>query len=503
MKGAMMKKIIPLLLAVIISVLVTYTGVASVEISRISEGKIAQNELDIAIIPQSIIGSSSMLQNVTKVYENGRLIGVLNNPEVIDQLLVDIYEYSYSTDFPNSKVGLDEDIFLVEEPSYYLYSDVDSEIVNYIAENDLFSVESYKIEFSNGAVIFVSNLEDFEKAKEQYILNFISPEAYELIRNKKDIPELVGYGYRETNINVLETTVVSRGLASKSSILKNQNEIVYFLSYGYGTDIDTYKVVEYDTVEGVGSKTGLTAQQIVTINADKIKSLNQVLQVGMELNVTYFNSPINVVVTREQRTKEVVYPPSTQYVNDPTLREGLRRVVVAEKNGSKDVVYRETYINGVLVKGEQISSVVTVQPVREVVHVGTKVIPGIGSGNFRWPVDSPRITCGWYCYSGHQAIDIASRYNRFGNIYAADRGVVVQNGYHYISGYYVIIDHQNGFRTYYGHMASRGYYPVGVAVEKGEIIGRIGLTGYTTGPHVHFEIHVNRVKVNPCRYMGC
>ncbi|HBS91331.1 MAG TPA: hypothetical protein DEA51_02550, partial [Erysipelotrichaceae bacterium] len=162
-----MKKIIPLLLAVIISVLVTYTGVASVEISRISEGKIAQNELDIAIIPQSIIGSSSMLQNVTKVYENGRLIGVLNNPEVIDQLLVDIYEYSYSTDFPNSKVGLDEDIFLVEEPSYYLYSDVDSEIVNYIAENDLFSVESYKIEFSNGAVIFVSNLEDFEKAKEQ------------------------------------------------------------------------------------------------------------------------------------------------------------------------------------------------------------------------------------------------------------------------------------------------------------------------------------------------
>ena len=132
-------------------------------------------------------------------------------------------------------------------------------------------------------------------------------------------------------------------------------------------------------------------------------------------------------------------------------------------------------------------SIITRQPVREETRVGTKVIPGYGTGTFRWPVDNPSITCRWGCYSGHQAIDIKNSYNRYGNLYAADRGTIAETGYTSINGYYQIIDHNNGYKTYYGHMNRPAFFKVGQNVEKGEIIGQIGMTGRdATGPHVHF-----------------
>jgi len=498
-----MKKILPIALAIIISLIITMFGSWGIDVSSGRFDMQAKAEIQSALVSQTILGSTSKPNEIYKVYEKGQLIGVLSDYEAINTLLDEVYQESYSIDFPNSNIGLGEDIYITTEMSFHIYDNADEEILFYLKANDRFSVEVFKIEFSNGAVIYVNNLDHFEQAKEQYLLNFISKDAYNRIKNKQEAPDLIGYTYREVNISVLESTIITRDLASRSKILKDVNEIVYFLSYGYGTEINKYKVVEFDTVEGVGFKTGLSAQQIVTINSDRLRSINQLLEVGMELNVTYFNSPINVVVTREVKVKEVVYPRSTQYVPDSSIREGLSRLQTREEYGSKDVVYKETYINGVLVKGEEVSSVITKQPVREVIRVGTMIIPGIGSGKFRWPVDNPRITCGWYCYAGHTAIDIINRYNRYGPVYAADRGVIAFRGYHSAAGYYVIIDHNNGYRTQYNHLSSMAYFPVGVAVNKGEQIGRIGVTGLTTGPHVHFVVSYNRVRINPCRVLGC
>jgi murein DD-endopeptidase MepM/ murein hydrolase activator NlpD len=242
---------------------------------------------------------------------------------------------------------------------------------------------------------------------------------------------------------------------------------------------------------------------VLTINADVLKSTEQILQAGMLLNVTYFDSPINVIVTREKLVKETVYPPITKYITDPTLREGLRVIQTNDQPGYANAKYQESYVNGQLSGYKKISSVVIKQPIQEVILVGTKVVPGIGTGKFRWPVDNPVISCRWGCYSGHKAIDIVNIHNQYGNIYAADRGIVKVSGWHYINGYYMVINHNNGFMTQYNHMSRPPFYPVGVAVEKGEIIGRIGMTGWATGPHVHFAIIVNGSEVDPCRYMGC
>jgi murein DD-endopeptidase MepM/ murein hydrolase activator NlpD len=501
-KGVSMKKFIPIMLAVLASLIITLITSGANQSQNPEQIK-AQTELDGAVFKQEIVRVFSQPQMVTKIYEGSRLLGVLTDSQIIDKVLVQIYQEQYAEDFPGSRIGLGEDIYASIELSYFEYDDIDDRIVEYLKSNGLFSVEVFKIEFSNGAVIYVKDISDFEQAKEMYLLNFISRTAYDDIKNKREIPQLTTYGSREVGINVLESTAISKGLASRDKILKNQNEIIYFLSYGYDTEIKTYKVVPFDTVEGVGYKTGLSAQQLITINNEKLKTTDQLLEPGLELNVTYFNSPISVVVTRERMTKEVVYPPKTKYVADPSIREGLSKVVTREVDGSKNVKYKETFINGVLIKGEVISESITKQPIQEVIAYGTKVITGIGSGKFRWPVNNPYVSCGWYCYSGHRAIDIQNRYDRYGTIFAADRGVVTKRSYTSIGGYYVIIDHNNGYRTYYGHMASPGYFPEGVAVEKGEAIGRIGMTGRTTGPHTHFQVWLNGTLINPCRVLGC
>lgn len=497
-----MKKFIPIVIAVLASLVITLIT-SGANIGQNPQQIQAQTELDGAIFKQEIVRVISQPQMVTKIYEGGRLIGVLSDPEIIEKTLAQTYQEQYAADFPDATIGLGEDVYTSIEFSYFEYSNADDLIVEYLQLNDLFSIEAFKIQFSNGAVIYVKDLGEFEQAKEKYLLNFIGKSAYEDIKNKREIPQLTNYGTRDIGINILETTSITKGLASRSKILKNQNEIVYFLSYGYDTEIKTYKVVPFDTVEGVAYKTGLSAQQLITINNQKLKTVDQLLEPGMELNVSYFNSPISVVVIRERLAKEVVYPPKTKYVADPSIREGLSKIVTREVDGSKNVLYKETFVNGILIKGEVMSESVMKQPIQEVIAYGTKVIPGIGSGKFRWPVNNPYVSCGWYCYAGHRAIDIQNRYDRYGTIYAADRGVVTRRAYSSIGGYYVIIDHNNGYKTYYGHMASPGYFPEGVAVEKGEAIGRIGMTGRTTGPHTHFQVWLNGTLINPCRVLGC
>ena len=260
-----------------------------------------------------------------------------------------------------------------------------------------------------------------------------------------------------------------------------------------------YTVKQYDTVEGVGAKNfGLSAEQIMNINSDIIKSTEQVLEAGTILNVTYFTSPIDIVVNKESVKKEEVYPEAAMLVEDPTVKQGVTETIQAEEPGSKNVLYDETWINGVLIKGIEVSSVITVQPIQEIIKVGTLVIPGIGTGTFRWPVDNPVITCRWGCYFNHRAIDIKNAYDRYGSLYAADRGKVEEIGYTGINGNYIIIDHGNGYETYYGHMNVPSPLSVGDVVDKGDVIGQIGKTGYATGPHVHFFIIYNGERRDPC-----
>ena len=99
----------------------------------------------------------------------------------------------------------------------------------------------------------------------------------------------------------------------------------------------------------------------------------------------------------------------------------------------------------------------------------------------------------------HPGIDIANDYGT--PIYAAADGVVTEAGWN--SGGYgnmVDIDHGNGIWTRYGH-AQEVVVSAGQTVKKGQVIAYMGSTGFSTGPHVHYEVHVNGEIVNPANYL--
>lgn len=498
-----MRKFLPILFSFIIAIGIVslnetfeYNTYANLNLNVVQED---------SIIPQTVLSLSENYQKVQKVYQKEQLIGVLSDDADTETFLNKVYLEKYLTDFPNTKLGFGEDIFISEVETNFNYENQDIAIFNYLANQDLFSVEADKVEFSNGAFIYVKSIELFEQAKDLYLENFISRNAISLIRVNQLPPPLITYGTREIGFNIVEKAVYQRGLAPATEILKSVSEIVYFLSYGYSTEIELYTVIEYDTVEGIAYKAGLAPQQVVTINSESIKSINQILEVGSELNVTYFNSPINVVVSKERLAKETVYPQSTMYVKDNTMQEGFSVVQTKEELGYKDVMYKETFVNGVISDSTLVSSTVIKQPVREVVRIGTKVVPGIGSGAFRWPLGSDaRVSCRWYCYGGHQGLDLVYNFNKNGPIYAADRGVVSRVGYDWRNGYHVYIDHNNGTKTLYAHMVRYPPVKLGERLEKGDFIGNVGSTGRSTGAHLHFGIYVEGSAKNPCSYLdGC
>lgn len=128
-----------------------------------------------------------------------------------------------------------------------------------------------------------------------------------------------------------------------------------------------------------------------------------------------------------------------------------------------------------------------------------------GGGTLAYPVANPRITSG-YGYRDAPTAGATSRHDGidFGGatgtpIYASESGTVVTAAYNSARGNYVVINHGNGIQTWYQH-CSAVYVSVGQKVSRGQSIAAIGATGIVTGPHLHFEVHVNGSPVNPMNY---
>ena len=199
----------------------------------------------------------------------------------------------------------------------------------------------------------------------------------------------------------------------------------------------TYTVVKGDTWSGIANSHGMTTKELLAINPDF--NINR-LQIGDELTLSNAVPYLTVMVT-EQRAQ------------------------------------------------------------------GTKARPSwYPTGSFRWPT-SGRITS-YFGYrntgirgasTNHRGIDISVSYGT--PIYAADGGVVSFSGYKGAMGYVVIIDHQNGFKTYYEHNSSL-LVSAGPTVYKGQQVAKAGRSGVASGVHCHFGIQYNGTYYNPLNYLS-
>ena len=122
-----------------------------------------------------------------------------------------------------------------------------------------------------------------------------------------------------------------------------------------------------------------------------------------------------------------------------------------------------------------------------------------GSGSFIWPVNGPIVSpFGMRWGRLHAGVDIAVPTGT--PIHAADSGRVVLLGW--VGGYgnYTCISHGGSLSTCYGHQSRFGT-SMGASVSKGQVIGYVGCTGHCFGPHLHFEVRVNGVPVDPMGYL--
>ena len=117
------------------------------------------------------------------------------------------------------------------------------------------------------------------------------------------------------------------------------------------------------------------------------------------------------------------------------------------------------------------------------------------------PLDGARISSGYGMRKhpilgynvAHRGVDFAAPKGT--PIYAAGDGSIEVKKYHKLNGKYIVIRHVNGFKTFYLHLSKFAKTPG--RVKQGQIIGYVGSTGRSTGPHLHYEIHKNNKQINP------
>lgn len=128
-----------------------------------------------------------------------------------------------------------------------------------------------------------------------------------------------------------------------------------------------------------------------------------------------------------------------------------------------------------------------------------------GTGEYVWPVQgrvsSPfgyRIHPIFKVRKMHTGVDLSASFGT--SIRAADSGVVIQAGWRGGYGKTVVVSHGSGLTTLYAHQSAI-LVSVGEAVSQGDVIGKVGSTGYSTGPHLHFEVRLNGSPVDPMGYL--
>ncbi len=200
-------------------------------------------------------------------------------------------------------------------------------------------------------------------------------------------------------------------------------------------------------------------------------------------------------------TTTVAVPYSCNTIEDNTLPKGTETIVTEGIDGSRLIVTEITRKNGQIIKEETLSDTVTTAPVAQITAVGTKPQPaGVGTGSFAFPLSviSVSSSFGSRWNRQHEGVDFAADSGT--DIIAADSGTVIFSGDCNGYGNLIILDHRNGYKTYYAH-CSVLYADEGSTPEKGEVIARVGSTGNSTGPHLHFEIRKDDIPLNPLPFL--
>lgn len=315
----------------------------------------------------------------------------------------------------------------------------------------------------------------------------------------------------QLKLGYITENTVDCSFAETTEIRQQYVDSGYMMNLGYIAELIndtkqgevTYTVELGDTYYGVADKYDLTLSELLEMNPGYDVNL---LRVGDVLTVSRAVPYLTVVdVERQSSVLDVAY--GVTYQDDATMYQGDYKVLSPGEYGKEDVTANVTYVNGEERGRQVVARAMLVQPVAEVQARGTMERPyWLATGTFRWPCSGVLTSRFGYrpipiagAAPFHKGIDIGNGYGTA--ICASDGGTVEYSGWQSGYGYLVIIDHGNGYKTYYGHNSSLLVH-TGDHVYPGQQIARMGATGLATGNHCHFGIMLNGTFVNPLNYLG-
>ncbi len=267
-----------------------------------------------------------------------------------------------------------------------------------------------------------------------------------------------------------------------------------------------YTVQEGDTPWTIALANNITVDQLYALNP-QLDNGNYMVP-GMSLVISQSVPFLRVQAVQTEVVQSTI-PYETITTEDNTIRAGQTKVTQKGVEGLQETTYQVTYIDGQEASRVQVGeSVVLSEPVDELVSKGTYVsteglnrVP-TGSGTMIFPIGSgfTYMSRGFWGVYSHNGLDLCAAYGT--PIFAAQSGVVVYAG-QTAGGYgiHVQINHGGGVQTLYGHCSALAV-SVGQYVTQGQVIAYVGSTGNSTGNHCHFEVIVNRTRVDPSPYIN-
>jgi murein DD-endopeptidase MepM/ murein hydrolase activator NlpD len=253
-----------------------------------------------------------------------------------------------------------------------------------------------------------------------------------------------------------------------------------------------------EKIVGAKNKISYSAKEVHVSGVDSPEELVAKI---IESNIN--GKPLLVVETSGIASETATVKYSTVIDWTDTIAKGQSKVKSKGENGSKTVQKQITFLNGVKNSEKIIKETVTTKPKNEIVLKGTKsdgestatsstvgmVIPSRGSVTSVFGERWGRM---------HEGIDIAGAIGD--PIYAALDGEVIYAGWEGGYGNVIKLAHSGNLETVYAHCSSLNV-KAGQRVKRGQVIGKVGNTGRSTGPHLHFEVRLKGVPQNPSKYL--
>ena len=448
-------------------------------------------------------------QNVYRVYLKGKSLGLIESKEDLEKY-INKKQSEIKKKYNVDKVYPPKDLDIVKERTFSKKLNTIEEIYNEIKDESPFTISGYIIKIKgldttdkdgkkiSGKTqkIYVLDRQVFIDSVDRMVKSFIPEESYNKFATDTQ-EEIVETGSIIENIYIKnKITIKKSNVPVDEKIYQTVDELSQYLIFGTTKPQAKYTVKEGDTIYDVAFNNKISTEEFLIANPD-LHDENSLLAAGQEVTLGILNPQFSVV-----EEDYIVKDEESNYLTE-TILDGSKCTNHSEvtQHGSKGlnrVTQIVQKVNGEIVNTAPVSTVILKESVKEIIKKGSKncsygwsnVGPLPSKGYFAWPATCGSISSpyGYRWGTLHDAIDIAGC--GYGSaLFAAAEGEVVQSSYKYDNGNYVTIKHPNGYYTIYAHMCNGcRYVSVGDYVQKGQVIGGMGMTGAATGVHVHFGV---------------